>query len=72
MPERIPPFPADFALAVYIDSMLDGLLVGLTLITGKSAGLYMAVAMAFEMGFLGLTFAAACSRQVRTDSGLCI
>jgi zinc transporter ZupT len=62
--ERVPPFPADFALAVYIDSMLDGLLVGLTLITGKSAGLYMAVAMAFEMGFLGLTFAAACSRQV--------
>lgn len=56
----VPVFPYVFAMAVYIDSFMDGLLVGLTLITGKSAGMYMAVAMAVEMGFLGLTFAAAC------------
>ncbi|EKX34988.1 hypothetical protein GUITHDRAFT_118828 [Guillardia theta CCMP2712] len=48
---------------VYIDSVMDGLLVGISLIAGKSAGLFMAVALCVEMGFLGLTFAAACTGQ---------
>jgi len=61
-----------FALAVYIDSLVDGLLVGLTLITGKSAGMYMAVAMAVEMGFLGLTFAAACSGQPKRKAVIAV
>jgi len=67
MDETLPPprFPSVFAMAVYIDSFLDGLLIGLTLITGKSAGMYMAVALTVEMGFLGLTFAAACAGQPR-------
>jgi hypothetical protein len=37
--------------------MMDGLLVGLALVTGNSAGIFMSTAMAVEMGFLGLTFA---------------
>ena len=36
---------------------MDGLLVGLALVTGNSAGIFMSTAMAVEMGFLGLTFA---------------
>eukprot|EP00961_Rhodomonas_salina_P051510 691527-Rhodomonas_salina.1 len=39
-------------MAVWIDSAMDGLLVGLALVTGKSAGMFMAAAMAVEMGFL--------------------
>jgi len=38
---------------------MDGLLIGLALVTGKSAGLFMAVALCVEMGFLGLTFSTA-------------
>mmetsp|Transcript_23575 Transcript_23575/g.52967 ORF Transcript_23575/g.52967 Transcript_23575/m.52967 type:complete len:347 (-) Transcript_23575:428-1468(-) len=57
------PFPLLFAMCVYIDSVMDGLLVGISLIAGKSAGLFMAVALCVEMGFLGLTFAAACTGQ---------
>jgi len=65
MTQPSPPFPWVFAMAVYIDSAMDGLLVGLALVTGQSAGLFMAAAMAVEMGFLGLTFAAACTTQPR-------
>ena len=52
-----------FAFCVYVDSCMDGMLLGLALVTGESAGIFMAAAMAFEMGFLGLTFAAACASQ---------
>lgn len=65
LPRGTPPFPWVFAMAVWIDSAMDGLLVGLALVTGKSAGMFMAAAMAVEMGFLGLTFAAACTSQPR-------
>jgi len=60
---RRPAFPWLFAFCVYVDSVMDGLLVGLALVTGNSAGVFMAAAMAVEMGFLGLTFAAACTTQ---------
>jgi len=57
------PFPAVFAVAVYIDSAMDGLLVGISMLSGASAGVFMAVAMASEMGFLGLSFALAIGRR---------
>ena len=50
-----PMFPWLFAFCVYVDSCMDGLLVGLALVTGNSAGIFMAAAMAVEMGFLGST-----------------
>jgi zinc transporter ZupT len=50
---RRPAFPWLFAFCVYVDSVMDGLLVGLALVTGNSAGVFMAAAMAVEMGFLG-------------------
>ena len=50
-----PMFPWLFAFCVYVDSCMDGLLVGLALVTGNSAGVFMAAAMAVEMGFLGST-----------------
>eukprot|EP00281_Chroomonas_sp_CCMP1168_P012702 CAMPEP_0206282538 /NCGR_PEP_ID=MMETSP0047_2-20121206/39741_1 /ASSEMBLY_ACC=CAM_ASM_000192 /TAXON_ID=195065 /ORGANISM="Chroomonas mesostigmatica_cf, Strain CCMP1168" /LENGTH=288 /DNA_ID=CAMNT_0053712825 /DNA_START=1 /DNA_END=864 /DNA_ORIENTATION=+ len=56
--QKSEPFPWTFATCVYIDSAMDGLLIGLTLVTGQSAGLFMAIALCVEMGFLGLTFQA--------------
>lgn len=68
----VPPFPITFAACVYIDSAMDGLLVGLALVTGKSAGIYMAAAMAVEMGFLGLTFAASCTKQPKAKAMMAV
>jgi len=39
------------------DALVDGLLIGIASASGASAGKVMAVALAIEMGFLGLTFA---------------
>ena len=58
------PFPWTFTVAVAVDSVLDGVLIGLALASaGATAGWAMAAALAFEMGFLGLTYAVAVSRQ---------
>lgn len=57
---RRPAFPWLFAFCVYVDSVMDGLLVGLALVTGNSAGVFMASAMAVEMGFLGETMHRSC------------
>lgn len=37
---------------------MDGLLIGLSAVAGKSAGFVMSVALTIEMTFLGLTFSA--------------
>lgn len=41
---------------------MDGLLIGLAAVAGKSAGLIMSIALTIEMGFLGLTFSAGVSK----------
>jgi len=58
-----PPFPVSFAVAVCVDAFVDGFLIGISGSSGASAGLVMAVALTIEMGFLGLTFALAVSKQ---------
>jgi len=52
-------FPIVFVIAVAIDSSLDGLLIGIASIAGKSAGPMMSASLSVEMGFLGLTLATA-------------
>ena len=60
-----PPFPFTFTLAVLVDSLVDGLLIGLSSAASdsKSAGFVIAIALTFEMGFLALTFAAVMRKQ---------
>jgi len=58
-----PPFPVSFAVAVCVDSFVDGFLIGISGASGASAGLVMSIALTIEMGFLGLTFALAVSKQ---------
>ena len=40
-PSAVPPFPVTFSLVVGIDSALDGLLVGVAMVTGARTGLIM-------------------------------
>jgi ZIP family zinc transporter len=46
------------ALPIYVDSMVDGLLIGIVLTASTQAGAIMTLATTFEMGFLGLAFGA--------------
>lgn len=46
----VPSFPWAFTVAVQIDSLVDGMLLGLATVTGESAGVFMALALSFEMG----------------------
>jgi ZIP family zinc transporter len=52
-----PQFPVGLFVAVGTDALVDGLLIGIASTSGANAGKVMAVALAIEMGFLGLTFA---------------
>jgi ZIP family zinc transporter len=54
-----PRYPAALAVAVAVDALVDGLLIGISSSSGRNAGVVMAVALAIEMGFLGLTFSTA-------------
>lgn len=49
--------PWGLVLAVLIDSVVDGMLIGLAGSVQFSSGLLMAIATAIEMGFLGYSFA---------------
>jgi len=67
------PFPWTFTIAVLVDSLMDGALVGMTLTTTRpTVGWAIALAMAVEMGFLGLTYAVACSRQSLPTQMACV
>lgn len=50
--------PWTLVVAVYVDSFMDGLLIGISAVAGQNAGLIMTVALTIEMMFLGLTFSA--------------
>eukprot|EP00899_Mesostigma_viride_P017820 jgi/Mesvir1/26039/Mv09583-RA.1 len=60
------PFPSSMAAAVYIDSGIDGLFIGVAWVTAPSAAFIMAVSLGVEMAFLGLTF----SITVQRSSGV--
>ncbi|KAJ1462502.1 hypothetical protein M885DRAFT_505406 [Pelagophyceae sp. CCMP2097] len=50
-------FPWTMLVAVTIDALCDGFLIGLSAASGTSAGVIMSAALTIEMGFLSLTFA---------------
>jgi len=51
------PLPTSFLVAVMVDSVVDGMLIGLASSVCISSGMLMAMATAIEMGFLGYSFA---------------
>lgn len=63
-----PPYPGALVAAVLVDSAVDGMLIGLASAAAAaedvgSAGVVLAIALAIEMGFTGLAFAASLRRQ---------
>jgi ZIP family zinc transporter len=62
---RVARYPIALAFAVCIDACVDGLLIGISVSSGASAGLILAVALSFEMLFLGVTFSTSLVEQRR-------
>lgn len=50
------PFPLSLSMAVGVDSIMDGVLLGIVYVVSTHAGQIMAVATAIEMLFLGVTY----------------
>jgi zinc transporter ZupT len=61
-------FPAAFLLTVCVDSILDGVLIGIATAAGPSAGPMLALSLCVEMSFLGLTLATAMAGQPSRNS----
>lgn len=59
-----PAVPLALIFAVVIDSVVDGMLIGLAASVARNSGVLMSVATAIEMGFLGYSFACAVSRTM--------
>ncbi|CAE8619028.1 unnamed protein product [Polarella glacialis] len=57
VPQGSLPFPTAFLMAVVIDGCMDGLLLGIASAASESAGTVLAISLAIEMSFLGLTLA---------------
>lgn len=61
-----PPYPGALVAAVLVDSAVDGLLIGLASASATevpNAGVVLAIALAIEMGFTGLAYAATLRKQ---------
>ena len=54
-------FPTTLLTAIAIDSLMDGLLIGIASVASPSAGPMMSLSLTVEMSFLGLTLATALS-----------
>ena len=54
--------PLSLLAAVYVDSFIDGFLIGIACIFSQHAGLVLAAANVLEMGFVGASFANTVSR----------
>lgn len=61
-------FPVALLLTVCVDSILDGLLIGIATAAGPSAGPMLALSLCVEMSFLGLTLATAMAGQPSRNS----
>eukprot|EP00657_Telonema_sp_P-1_P006698 TRINITY_DN2607_c0_g1_i1.p1 TRINITY_DN2607_c0_g1~~TRINITY_DN2607_c0_g1_i1.p1 ORF type:complete len:204 (+),score=43.63 TRINITY_DN2607_c0_g1_i1:112-723(+) len=61
--EQLSPLSVSAIVAVAVDAMVDGLLIGLAYIASHTAGISMAIATCIEMGFLGVSF----SNQVKSS-----
>jgi zinc transporter ZupT len=55
--------PWGLTLPIYIDAMMDGMLIGLMSATSRHGAVLLALATAVEMGFLGITFGALVMRS---------
>mmetsp|Transcript_24751 Transcript_24751/g.60813 ORF Transcript_24751/g.60813 Transcript_24751/m.60813 type:complete len:313 (+) Transcript_24751:242-1180(+) len=53
------PFPTALLVTVCVDSILDGLLIGISTAAGPSAATMLSLSLSVEMSFLGLTLATA-------------
>jgi len=62
---RVPSVPWGLIVAVAVDSVNDGMLIGLAGTVAATSGWLMALATAIEMGFLGYSFACALVKSVR-------
>lgn len=59
------PLPRSLIIAVVVDSIIDGMLIGLAGSVVWTSGLLMASATAIEMGFLGYSFACSLAKVMR-------
>jgi len=66
----VSPMPWGLVLAVLIDSIVDGMLIGLAGSVSLQSGWLMAIATAIEMGFLGFSFACAAADPAMRKGGL--
>eukprot|EP00614_Pseudopedinella_elastica_P024608 CAMPEP_0172637826 /NCGR_PEP_ID=MMETSP1068-20121228/210929_1 /TAXON_ID=35684 /ORGANISM="Pseudopedinella elastica, Strain CCMP716" /LENGTH=153 /DNA_ID=CAMNT_0013450579 /DNA_START=98 /DNA_END=556 /DNA_ORIENTATION=+ len=48
-------FPVLYLLATVVDATIDGFLIGVSVVSGTSAGLVMTMALTIELSFLSLT-----------------
>lgn len=65
---RTPSVPWGMVAAVFVDSFVDGLLIGIAFVINNRAGFIMTFATAVEMGFLGLSFSASLTNLERGRS----
>lgn len=61
--------PWGLVLAVLVDSVIDGMLIGLAGSVAVESGWLMAIATAIEMGFLGYSFACSVARRAESLGG---
>ncbi|KNC85924.1 hypothetical protein SARC_01916 [Sphaeroforma arctica JP610] len=61
-------FPYSLVYAVAVDSMCDGLLLGLASVVSLSTSAMMAISLSVEMGFLGITLSNALRGQPKAKS----
>mmetsp|Transcript_64076 Transcript_64076/g.134714 ORF Transcript_64076/g.134714 Transcript_64076/m.134714 type:complete len:461 (-) Transcript_64076:418-1800(-) len=66
----IPTMPWGLVLAVLIDSIVDGMLIGLAASVALESGWLMAMATAIEMGFLGYSYACSVAEAASRRGGL--
>lgn len=70
--EALKVFPWSMAVAIAIDSLMDGLLIGLVGSENPRAVPMMSGATALEMGALGLSFSTALSQHRKVPRAICI
>mmetsp|Transcript_10532 Transcript_10532/g.23186 ORF Transcript_10532/g.23186 Transcript_10532/m.23186 type:complete len:415 (+) Transcript_10532:76-1320(+) len=68
--ERKGKIPVRLILAVVVDSIVDGMLIGLAAAVSATSGRLMAAATTFEMGFLGYSFAISIAKVARRCSAI--
>lgn len=71
-PPEAPAVPTSLVFAVVVDSVVDGMLIGLAGSVASTSGWLMAAATTFEMGFLGYSFACSIVKVARPCTAVAI